>query len=636
MIGVTVDKYEILEEIGQGGMATVYRAMDKKLKREVAIKILHSHLVRQEEAVDRFQREAFTVAKLQHPAIIEIYDYSGEESPYRYIVTELVEGVTLSRFIEEHGKLPCELVACVARELAEALDHAHRQGVVHRDLKPDNIMIRQDGQIKLMDFGIARVLEEAALTMTGTVLGSPAFMSPEQVTGKPLDERSDLFSLGSILYFMATAQSAFSGQNPHATLKRVAEVDYDPIQMANPAISDAFAAIIEKLLTRRPEERFNNAFEALAAFDTLLEEEELSDPSQELRSLFEKPEAYVGAFTNRMIASVEEKAFKAEQENTLKALKLYARLSALDPENKETDKAIKRLQNRQGTYVKIRYTLAFLVVAIAAVLISLSVWRFSQNAKPAKKPASAQKENATAESKPPGALDDASVTRERTPKPTEPKEPATDGVEENTPKRKPAPKRKSEQRGSVDTEKSERAKERAVAIRDTNKTPKPPKEENPPEELPKNFSGSLFVKTSPWADIYIDGKKRGNSLVDAMKPFKLSAGEHTIRLVNPGCEPVTERINILEPGQRVTLRKRLQVLPAYLRIVNSQGAMVFIDDDYRGRTPLKQAIEVRWDGLDSTKMILLSMSKEGLKTFTKRVKLEAGKTETMNVELEAR
>ena len=185
MIGTTLEKYEILEEVGQGGMATVYRARDLRLGREVALKVLHPHLARQEEARRRFRREAQAVARLRHPAILEIYDYSGEEVPTAYIATEFIRGESLRDHLERRAPELPEVGMMIAVQLLGALQHAHENGVIHRDVKPENVLIGHDGGIKLADFGIAHLADGQGMTVTGTLLGSPAHMSPEQIQRLP-------------------------------------------------------------------------------------------------------------------------------------------------------------------------------------------------------------------------------------------------------------------------------------------------------------------------------------------------------------------------------------------------------------------------------------------------------------------
>src|SRR5688572_15357218 len=218
-----VGKYEIIGEIGHGGMATVYRARDTRLDRLVALKVMHPHLQGAKEARTRFAREAVTIARLKHPNILEIYDYSGEEGDTHYIATELLTGPTLKQLVDQHPDMPAEIAACLAILIARALGAAHAEGVIHRDVKPENVMMHENKAVKLTDFGIAQLVDMQGMTTTGQVLGSPAHMAPEQIEGRDCDARSDIFSLGTVLYLLATGELPFQGRNPHQVLKQIAE-----------------------------------------------------------------------------------------------------------------------------------------------------------------------------------------------------------------------------------------------------------------------------------------------------------------------------------------------------------------------------------------------------------------------------
>jgi len=199
--GDTLGRYELGDELGEGGMATVFRARDRELRREVAVKVLFPHLARRAEVVRRFQREARAAAGLEHPNILRIYDVGGGEGDDPpYIVMELIRGRTLLAEIEQRGAMLAEVAACIGALLGDALAAAHAAGIIHRDVKPANVLIAQGGRLLLADFGVARLeTEDSLVTRTGALLGTPAYMSPEQASGDVTTARSDLYSLGATL-----------------------------------------------------------------------------------------------------------------------------------------------------------------------------------------------------------------------------------------------------------------------------------------------------------------------------------------------------------------------------------------------------------------------------------------------------
>src|SRR5215831_2377424 len=249
-------RYRLLEEVGQGGMAVVYRAQDESLKREVAIKVLHQHLATEAESKARLEREAHAVAKLRHENILEIFDYSGNDSASSYIVTEFIDGVTLKQFLASRPIQYPEVAALIAAEIGGALAHAHALGIIHRDVKPENVMIRKDGLLKLMDFGIAQVVDLQRMTVTGQLLGSPAYMAPELIEGKPLDFRTDVFAVGIMLYQLATGSLPFAGKNPHEVLRRIVEGKFPEPRTLNRRVSDGLARMMAHALARRPDDRY--------------------------------------------------------------------------------------------------------------------------------------------------------------------------------------------------------------------------------------------------------------------------------------------------------------------------------------------------------------------------------------------
>ncbi|MEJ7603278.1 MAG: serine/threonine-protein kinase [Kofleriaceae bacterium] len=339
-VGQVLDKYELLERVGQGGMAVVYRGIDRSLKRVVAIKILHKHLSDYQEARDRFEREAQAVAKLRHENILEIFDYSGsqdaEAAGASYIVTEFIDGQTLKQVTTDRPIQFPEIGAMVVLQVCRALAHAHHVGILHRDVKPENIMVRADGVVKLMDFGISHMVDLERLTVTGQLLGSPAYMAPEHVEGRPLDYRTDVFAAGIVLYQLTTGKLPFEGKNPHEVLKRIAECRFVDPRQVNPQIGNRLGRIILRAMAASPSDRYPAIGEMVIAIENYLEESGIASEriASELGRYFVAPVAYEQAFETRLVDHLTTRGQKLlGEDNRAGALDVFDRVLTVDPEN---------------------------------------------------------------------------------------------------------------------------------------------------------------------------------------------------------------------------------------------------------------------------------------------------------------
>jgi predicted Ser/Thr protein kinase len=260
---VLVERFELAEILGSGGMATVYRGWDREAGRPCAVKVLGDPLSRDEEFRRRFRREAEAAMGLVHPGIVTVYGY-GDAGGHHYIAMEYVSGGTLRDLLERRGRLPEAEALRVAAEVADALAYAHRRGVVHRDIKPHNILLTPDGHVKVADFGIARTLDATYLTQTGTVMGSAHYLSPEQARGDQAGPGSDLYALGVVLYEMLAGRVPFDGEAPVAiALKHLHETPPD-LGRVRPGLSRETQALVGRLLGKAPRERYASA-DALAA-----------------------------------------------------------------------------------------------------------------------------------------------------------------------------------------------------------------------------------------------------------------------------------------------------------------------------------------------------------------------------------
>jgi eukaryotic-like serine/threonine-protein kinase len=393
-----LEKYDLLEELGHGAMATVYRAVDRRLGREVAVKVIHRHLRDEREVKERFYREAKAVAKLRHPGIVEVYDVSEPDDPERYLVVELVRGITLRKLLREHAPLPTELGLGIGVAVADALFHAHQQGVVHRDVKPENVLLelpqfavgqrhseipnagggqsgvnaRRPVIVKITDFGIAKVLDVQGVTSTGEVLGSPAHMAPEQIEGQSVGPKADQFSLGVLIYECIVGHLPFRGNNPAQVLRRVLDGNFVSTERARPEVGALVGQVIDRALSRDPERRFGDAGEFSNALQTELRRVEVGEPLQLLDEYLLDSKQFEQTYQQRLVTTLVERAKRERSQGAIvTAAALYNRALALRPGDPTILADVARLTRLR----RLRMRLARGAVVAAAVSIAgLGLW----------------------------------------------------------------------------------------------------------------------------------------------------------------------------------------------------------------------------------------------------------------------
>ncbi|HWS87794.1 MAG TPA: serine/threonine-protein kinase, partial [Pyrinomonadaceae bacterium] len=260
MIGQVFGNYKIEQKLGEGGMGEVYRGVDMMLEREVAIKFLRPELASQQQVVERFRSEAVTLAKLNHPNIATLYSFMRQGDSF-IMVLEFVRGVTLDHVIQQRGAIPVESAIPIFCQMLDGIQEAHDFGIIHRDIKPANMMVTEKGTLKVLDFGIARILGTARMTRQGNIIGTIEYMSPEQVRGFETDARSDIYSLGMLLYEMLTARCPFDIQNEFELMKAQIEQYPVPPRQLNPAIPEVVEQAVWKAIHKDPAQRFQSAAE---------------------------------------------------------------------------------------------------------------------------------------------------------------------------------------------------------------------------------------------------------------------------------------------------------------------------------------------------------------------------------------
>ena len=626
---IYAERYEILEEVGQGGMATVYRALDRRLDRTVALKVMHPFLAGKEQNRRRFHREAQVVGKLEHDNIVQVYDYSGIDSREAFIVSEFIDGETLKEFVEgAPGLLLTEIASMILHPLARALGYAHDNGVIHRDVKLENVMVRKDGVIKLTDFGIAHVLDTEQMTTTGTMVGSPAFMSPEHIEGGTLDQRADIFSLGTIAYKLACGELPFQG-TPHALLRNILEVRFAPPERLNPAIGPGFARVIRTCLKRDPADRYGSCHELVAELERIITAADLGMPEEELPRFFHAPASYSVALRERLVErEVREGRCAAAGGSIATAMRHLNRALALDEGRKDIMELAGRLRRRQIR--RQRFGLAARWVggglAVGAlisglVFVGMEMLHGPDNGPPEAAAVATNGElvnpgrdqarraqEATVDSSSPATVEimepEAPQPADAAPLPRFDYEARFQRVSLSTGAqmdrivagaraaqaartahlRKTVPIRPSEP--ISDPVKSYEEIRKVVPIRpDLLKGGRPPKHDEtaggPKAEVV--MREVTIMVTPPAAEIWVNGIKRGSGKV---RGLALPVGVHHLRLHHPSCEAcadVERSLKVRADRSGPVIKEKIRFKPAVLLVTCQRAGQVFVDGTPAGR-----------------------------------------------------
>ena len=362
----------MLELVGEGGMARVYRGVDRVLSRPVAIKLMLPHMSEKESARIRFQREARAVALLKDPNIVEIYDFSGPDSKQSFIVAEFVDGPSLSELLEGRKAFLPELAAAIVWVVSKALAHAHSKGVVHRDIKPENVLVTSTGHLKLTDFGVAYIIGQSRLTATKAMVGSPAHMSPEQVMGEPIDHRSDIFSLGTMLFLLATGKYPYDAESDVAIIRQIAEAAPPDPYSCLPSFPQELAIIISRMMARDPDQRFQTMQDVTSALDVFLTDVGIDDIEDVVARGITKGDEFCRDFARQLSQVYAKKAgVLIEHGRPAQAIKLADRALVLDPKNREARDLVRATSRRQGIN---RILILFLLILLIGIPVGYHIW----------------------------------------------------------------------------------------------------------------------------------------------------------------------------------------------------------------------------------------------------------------------
>ena len=344
---ISVSNYQVTELIGSGGMANIYKAIQLSLERPVALKIMHQHLSTNEGFIVRFEKEAKQAAQLHHENIVSIIDYGHDAGDY-YIAMEFIDGKNLKQLLEKQNRLPLEISLLICHQVAEGLKYAHSQNLVHRDIKPANIVLSNDGRVMITDFGIAKGDDDLSITATGQMIGSPAYMSPEQAAGRFLDHRSDIFSLGIILYEMIAGEKPFKGETYQAMVTSIMSQTPERLSKFRVDVNADIEKIAEKAIVKDAESRYQTAEEFSDAIYAQLERFKLPPVRKLISSFLKNPSKMTEKLRNDKISGHMESAlfYLTQGESRLKdAKREFEDVLRFDKNNKSARKYLARLQN---------------------------------------------------------------------------------------------------------------------------------------------------------------------------------------------------------------------------------------------------------------------------------------------------
>ena len=525
MVIEKLGRYVIVEEIGQGAMGVVYKAVDPLIDRTVAIKTINLDLSKEEleNFEKRFQREVQSAGKLNHPNIVTVYDV-GRTEGVAYMAMEFLEGKELREILDSGVVLPIEKISHIASQVAEGLGFAHERGIVHRDVKPANVMVMKNGLVKITDFGIAQ-MSSASRTMSGMVMGSPKYMSPEQVVGQAVDGRSDIFSLAVVLYEMLTGKTPFSGDNISAIMYQILNDEPIPPKAFNQSIPDSINYIVLKALAKHPDKRYQNA-------------KDMARDLKRYKTMEVPAEGALAPAPERM----ERRAKPRDSEMDATQMMPSALLQG------ENATLTKNPTTRDGWWNTQRFLLYAAIPAMIVTFAAVVTLSKTRNAVDPTVITSDTNVNLTRPAPENATSELAVTTPQQTPEKLNPpttKEPVATEAKPSI----------AEKPGTKD--KLLDAKEKARLKREKAKLASAESARNAEDKSKSTVTqlSSVTLAISPWGEVFVDGNRQGVS--PPLHELSLAPGKHTILIVNETFKPYSKTID-LAPGSTFKIKYKFQ------------------------------------------------------------------------------
>lgn len=537
-----VDDFQLQELIYESPHTLVFRGHQSNLNRPVLIKLLKPFIEEKKEYIERFQREARVCAQLKHPNIVSVYKL-GEKNGYHFIVLEFVEGISLKELLANSAPLPFQISFSIADQILEALIYIHQNKIIHRDIKPGNIMIDLHGRAKLTDFGLAHLGEEVSVTLQGSIIGTPAYMAPEQITGGALDGKTDLFSLGTVIYEMLTGKQAFGGESYSACLHKVINEEPQPPTQLNSQLSEKADSFVARFLKKDPEERWEDAQQA----------------QENLHQL------------------ANQNGIKLERKSTQELIQPLLSTSLSESKQTQTTTAKKRnLQNSDDT-IKGKLNGRWIAVfAVAIILLGTTIiWMNNREESP---PLITDKQaNLISTPSDSDKIELESVmAADSIISPKKAAEVETKGNDRSSDQH-------TRQQKSPPAQTESPAKDTLLAENILNK----PVAAEEPANIENDSMGKLNLMVEPWAKIMIDEQEVDSQANQISVP--VSPGKHTLTFLHPNFSPYAMPLEI-QPGEEKTVRWSFLEHAGFLWIEVRPWAEIYIDNQYRDSTPLEVPI----------------------------------------------